>query len=98
MKTSITRRDFLNRTSATGIGLVTLGTAGAFRATASPNDKIVIGIMGCNGRGMAHIAEHLSVPNVEIAYVCDVDKRKQFQRSARKDVQRCAPCRGHCNP
>jgi len=31
--------------------------------------------MGCNGRGMAHIAEHLSVPNVEIAYVCDVDSR-----------------------
>ena len=75
MKTSIPRREFLKHTSAGSLGLVTLGTAGAFRAAASPNDKIVLGIMGCNGRGMAHIAEHLAVPNVEIAYVCDVDKR-----------------------
>ncbi|HEU0038273.1 MAG TPA: Gfo/Idh/MocA family oxidoreductase [Verrucomicrobiae bacterium] len=75
MKNPITRRDFLKRASAGGIGLVTLGTAGAFRAAAGPNDKIVLGIMGCNGRGMAHIAEHLAVPNVEIAHVCDVDSR-----------------------
>ena len=31
--------------------------------------------MGLNGRGMAHIQGFLAVPNVEIAFVCDVDKR-----------------------
>ena len=71
----MTRRGFLKRSSLAGAGLVTLGAAGAFRAYASPNDKLVIGIMGCNGRGMAHIAEFLAVPNVEIAYICDVDSR-----------------------
>jgi predicted dehydrogenase len=70
--------------------VVTLGSAGAFRASASPNDKLVIGIMGCNGRGMDHIAGHLSVPNVEIAYVCDVDSRavEKGIRAAAKRQQR----------
>jgi predicted dehydrogenase len=75
MKNSMTRRDFLKQTTMAGAGLATLGTATAFRAGASPNDRLVLGIMGCNGRGMAHIAEHLAVPNVEIGYVCDVDSR-----------------------
>jgi predicted dehydrogenase len=75
MKTSMTRRDFLKQTSTVGAGLVTLSASNALRAAASPNDKLVLGVMGCNGRGMAHIAEFLSVPNVEIAYVCDVDSR-----------------------
>ena len=71
----MTRRDFLKQTSAIGAGLATLGTTAAFGAVGSPNNKLVIGIMGCNGRGMAHIGEFLAVPNVEIAYVCDVDSR-----------------------
>src|SRR5688572_24686347 len=75
MKNSMARRDFLKQTSALTAGFATLGAAAAFRAGASPNDKVVLGIMGCNGRGLAHIAEHLAVPNVEIAYVCDVDSR-----------------------
>jgi len=75
MMNPITRRDFLKQTSVVGAGMVTLGTARWLRAAASPNDKLVLGIMGCNGRGMAHIAEFLAVPNVEIAYVCDVDSR-----------------------
>ena len=74
MTNSITRRDFLKQTTVAGASLLALG-GGVFRSTASPNDKLVLGIMGCNSRGMAHIAEHLAVPNVEIAYVCDVDTR-----------------------
>lgn len=75
MQTPISRRTFLKQTSATSTALVTLGVAGSFRASGSPNDKLVIGIMGCNGRGRDHVAGHLAVPNVEIAYICDVDSR-----------------------
>jgi predicted dehydrogenase len=75
MKNSITRRSFLKQTSVLGAGLATLNTAGTFRSIAGANDRLRIGVMGCNGRGMAHIASFLNVPNVEIAYVCDVDSR-----------------------
>lgn len=47
----------------------------SLRAGPGPNEKVLVGIIGCNGRGMAHIAGYLVNPNAEIAYVCDVDKR-----------------------
>jgi predicted dehydrogenase len=75
MNNFITRREFLKQTSLVGAGLATLSSTGALRAATSANEKLVLGVMGCNGRGMAHIAEFLAVPNVEIAYVCDVDSR-----------------------
>jgi predicted dehydrogenase len=75
MQTPISRRNFLKRTSTASAALVTLGSAGSFRASGSPNEKLLIGVMGCNGRGRDHVAGHLSVPNAEIAYVCDVDSR-----------------------
>src|SRR5262249_14223913 len=70
----VTRRHFIKAASAATAGLV-LGKPGTLGAARSANDKILVGIIGCNGRGMDHIAGHLSVPNVEIAYVCDVDNR-----------------------
>ncbi len=75
MNISMPRRDFLKRTSVLTAGLATLGSAGSLRAAKSPNDKVVVGIIGCNGRGMNHISGYLALPNVEIGYICDVDKR-----------------------
>jgi predicted dehydrogenase len=75
MNTSINRRDFLKQTSALTAGLAVLTGVPALRAALSPGSKVRVGIMGCNGRGMAHIAGFLAVPNVEIAYICDVDSR-----------------------
>lgn len=75
MKHTVTRRQFLKQSATASAALAVWGGAGAHRAHAGPNDKLIVGIMGCNGRGMAHIAEFLAVPNVEIAYVCDVDRR-----------------------
>jgi predicted dehydrogenase len=71
---AINRRDFLKQTSILGTGIAVLGGATPLRA-AGANDKLLVGVMGCNGRGMAHINGFLSIPNVEIAYVCDVDNR-----------------------
>jgi len=75
MTMSTTRRDFLRQTSLVTAGLSTLGGAGSLRATGSPNEKVVVAIIGCNGRGMDHIAGYLSLPNTEIGYICDVDSR-----------------------
>jgi hypothetical protein len=73
MHSSLTRRQFLKTTGILATGLA--AAPASVRAAKSPNDKVVVGIIGCNGRGMDHINGFLSVPNVEIAYICDVDSR-----------------------
>ncbi len=76
MKGSLTRRDFLKQTSLLSTGIATLAAAPSIRAAnASPNEKVLIAIIGCNGRGMNHIDGYLKLPNAEIVYICDVDSR-----------------------
>ncbi len=74
MTTPIPRRTFLKQVSAAA-GCAALGGFNLLRAGESPTRKLSLGVMGCNGRGMAHINEFLALPDVEIAYVCDVDRR-----------------------
>jgi predicted dehydrogenase len=75
MTNAIPRRQFLKQTSMITAGAVSLASAARLRAAKSPNEKVVVGIIGCNGRGMAHINGYLASPNAEIAYICDVDSR-----------------------
>lgn len=71
----ITRRTFLKRTGTVAAGMAALGRVRSLRATPGPNDKVRIAVIGCNGRGMSHIAGLLSLPQAEIACICDVDSR-----------------------
>ena len=65
------RRQFLQQTS---LGLVAVASIEASRASAdSPHEKIVVGLIGCGGRGVHDANLFKNVPNVEVAYVCDVD-------------------------
>src|SRR4051794_33753586 len=73
MNTPLNRRTFLKQTSCIGVAL-TLAPARYVHAK-GPNEKVQVGIIGCNGRGMDHIKGYLSLPNAEIAYICDVDTR-----------------------
>jgi predicted dehydrogenase len=41
----------------------------------SPNDRVVMGIMGVNGRGSAIARGMMAADNAEIGYICDVDDR-----------------------
>jgi predicted dehydrogenase len=75
MTSSISRRSFLKQGSILAAGMATLASAPVVRGAKSPNEKVVIAIIGCNARGMAHIAGYLPLPNAEIGYVCDVDSR-----------------------
>lgn len=68
------RRDFLKGASAAGAGLTVLGGATAGRA-APPSEKVIVGIMGVNGRGRDLAVGMAASGGAEIAYLCDVDER-----------------------
>src|SRR5436305_4231115 len=73
---NLDRRTFLKQSSAVLTGVSIAGTAAmAHAASKGPNEKVLVGIIGCNGRGKDHIAGYLALPNAEIAYICDVDSR-----------------------
>ena len=65
----IDRRHFLATTAATGVALAAPRSARA----ASANEKLVLAIMGTNGRGSDLAKSFATQPNVEIAYICDPD-------------------------
>jgi len=73
------RRDFISR-SAKGSALLATGAAafGLFpRVRAkSPNDKVVLALIGAGGRGRSHSSGMSKLPNVEFKYVCDVEEQR----------------------
>ncbi|MCY7350648.1 MAG: Gfo/Idh/MocA family oxidoreductase [Cytophagaceae bacterium] len=75
MSESTKRRDFLRTASVAGTSLLlspSLSASGIFRG--APNDKVVLGIMGTNSRGMFLAKTFAKLPNVEVGYICDVDE------------------------
>jgi predicted dehydrogenase len=65
------RRRFLAASAATAAGLTALGAAGAARR---PNERVRLAVMGVRGRGRDLIRGFSALPDVEIAYVCEVDE------------------------
>ena len=72
MNASLNRRRFLKQTSST---MALLGAAPALIAAESPGRKLVVGVMGL-GRGKDHLSALLQIPNVEIAWLCEVDSTR----------------------
>jgi predicted dehydrogenase len=65
------RRDFIKKASFAGAGLTIINFP-IFGKNA-PSNKVVVAVMGVNGRG-AYLAKCYSqLPNVEVGYICDVD-------------------------
>jgi predicted dehydrogenase len=68
------RRQFVKSVSATGVGLAAarspLLALGGF-----PAEKVVVAVMGLNGRGTVLGRVFGKTPNAEVAYVCDVDSQ-----------------------
>src|SRR5437879_778123 len=69
MNHEINRREFLGQSARLAAG-VSIGAGGA-RYTGSPGEKVVLGQIGCGGRGSMVCQSIAKLPNVEIAYVCD---------------------------
>src|SRR5436305_12902010 len=76
--TPINRREFLNDSKKTGLGLAAgltiLGNAASVRGTPA-NDKVVMAIVGVRGRGGQLAPAFAARADCQIAYVCDVDSR-----------------------
>ena len=87
------RRDFIKNSGMTiaGIGLSGIAMPTVF-ANGSPNNKIVVAVMGVNGRG-DHMAKLFAkMPDCEIGYICDPDERpmnKTIENVAK--IQTCKP-------
>ena len=62
------RRDFLSASAAI------IGATSTGGVIAGPNDRLQIGVIGCNGMGWANTESLLNVPGVDVVAVCDVDR------------------------
>lgn len=69
------RRTILKRAgAATAIGLAgSAFTSAATKKLHSPNDKLVIGLIGCGGMGASNMRSLMDFDDVEVAALCDVD-------------------------
>lgn len=84
------RRQFIRNSglAGAGISLLNFPVFGQY----APSNKVVLAVMGTNSRG-AYLAECFArLPNVEVAYICDVEDQaianglKPFATAARKPV------------
>jgi predicted dehydrogenase len=72
---SITRRTFVKKSIAT-VGLASTFAISGTRASGQvlgANDRVRVGVVGIKGRGGSHISDFGKMPNVEVAYLIDVD-------------------------
>ncbi|HVX51173.1 MAG TPA: Gfo/Idh/MocA family oxidoreductase [Chitinophagaceae bacterium] len=70
MEQNLQRRTFIKQTSlAAGATML----FPLFGRSASPNDKMVVAVLGTNGRGLEHIKALTKIANLEIAFICDVE-------------------------
>jgi predicted dehydrogenase len=91
----ITRRRFVSE-SVGGAAAIAAGTAvfGVPRhlPAGSPNNKVVLALMGAGGRGMDVIKKMTEIPDVAIRYVCDVeDARGKAAVAVLEKLQGSAP-------
>ncbi len=81
MPHSLTRRSFLGSTATAGIALGMTSTK-SYGSILGANDKIVLAMIGTGSRGTELSKAFAGRPGVEIAYVCDVDKRRVDKAAA----------------
>ncbi len=65
----------MKTTAVAGLGLGLAGPLSAVRGKNAPSNKIVVAVMGVNGRGRALADAFARIDGAEVAYICDVDDR-----------------------
>ncbi|GIW78549.1 MAG: NADH-dependent dehydrogenase [Gemmatales bacterium] len=90
----INRRVFLGQ-SATAAAAGMASSMLVARAANKANRKMVVAVLGL-GRGRAHIRACLDLPDVEIAYICDVDQRRvdSAMKTISSAASKAVPTRG----
>lgn len=66
------RRKFLQETALAGSAFM-LAPGLAHARSISPNDKLQVGVIGCNGMGWANVRSILNEPDVDLVAMADVD-------------------------
>ncbi len=75
----INRRTFIHKTGKSMSGLaagVSALSLSNWKRAYGANEKVVMGLVGCGGRGTSLVRGFARRPNVEIAYLCDPDGRR----------------------
>ena len=70
------RRDFLKKSTAAsiGLGLASWSTLPGRARAVMANDRISVGVIGCNGMGFADLTSMMRVPEAQCVALCDVDQ------------------------
>jgi len=67
------RRKFLQDVSLATAGLTIINFP--VRGKMAPSNKVIVGVMGVNSRGAYLAKSYSQLPNVEVAYICDVEEK-----------------------
>jgi predicted dehydrogenase len=72
-----TRRQFLHDSlyAAAALSAAPMFSGVSRGQSASPNDKLLCAVIGCNGRGGSHIGAYSGRKDCEIAYIVDIDEK-----------------------
>ena len=70
----LARRDFLKKATAVGVSALAASRGSPlFALEGSPAEKMVVAVMGLNGRGMVHVQDFARGANTTVGYLIDVD-------------------------
>jgi predicted dehydrogenase len=90
---AMNRRSFVAGSSAFTVGLA--WTASSYARVVGSNERILIGLIGCGGRGSAlryEVLQHSEAANARVAAVCDIwDANRQAAAQHVEDLQGEAP-------
>ncbi|MBC8767983.1 Gfo/Idh/MocA family oxidoreductase [Arenibacter sp. BSSL-BM3] len=72
------RRKFIKKSSLLAMGtgaafLIPMDLLASIRRNISPNDKIGVGLIGCNGMGFSDLSSMLKMSEIQVVALCDVD-------------------------
>ncbi len=92
INTLMNRREFLIKSAFGGAGLAFANTlvSGKSLSVIGANDRLRVGVIGLGSRGTQHLGHFLSLPNIEIAALCDTQEKilnssiKYFEKGERK--------------
>lgn len=75
MKNSFDRRKFIRSTSLASAVVLVGGLPSFAIQKGRPGNKVIIGMMGTNSRGMALAKSFSGCPDVEVGFICDPDEK-----------------------
>src|SRR6187397_1262309 len=68
----LSRRTFLSSTTAGIAAATTLRSSSAWARIQGANDRVRVAVIGTGRQGQSDMRNHIALPDVEIAAVCDV--------------------------